>query len=947
MSMIDCLNEALRQKHITADEHEELLKRFTEISKAITDPTASKAALAAEIKAEAAHRRRVSGLMEAKRTILVQALDSYRDRNGNADPVEAFLQMHERLGRQDGTYMDDAESKRIVIRNEAHQKLQAMLLEFKKGLLTGDLRRRKKAVAARLDNVVKEIFGEKTGDETAAALAKSWAVVADELKARFNAAGGAIGTLEKWGLPQGHDAQALMDFGRAKWINYMMGNGVLDRERMIHPIAKRVMSDAELRESLGVAWDRITTDGWIDREVTGQSVGKGALWSQHADHRFLHFKGAGAWMAYAKKFGQPDAFAAMTGHINKMARDIAHMETFGPNPALMRNYLKQVLTKRARSRPSNDVVIAEQVATMKELQSKLSKPNPDYIALSDRMGELSARLDMIRRKYTPQLGGKPSKRNKARIEAAEAELFELSQKIMPYWDDPSLITIEDQDIRVKLEKLFEEMRDPIQFKAVRNPGDYLNKQLHLADAMWEMQRGSAMAVSQGMANLFASSRNIITAASLGSAWLSSLADPAFGQDMRIRFGMGMAKANFGRVMALVMKDMITKGTREDAIAAGLGLDGAVDVMHRAAAENRTIDGRAWTGFVADRVLAIGALSPWTQAGKHMAGLDLMNFLADVSTKDWKALGARTQNALKSHGFDAESWEIIRKAPIHEPRSGARYLRPNEIEAAAGRELSERYLGMIMREVRFAVPEATVRARATWMAGKKGTIGGELWLSMMQFKSFGMTVATMYAATIAREMMARQTSSLAPIAALVVTGSVLGAMAMALKDIKDGRDPRKWMDEKTYLDPAFWAAAALQSGGLGIYGDFAFSNTGRNNQSLAKTLAGPLVDRVDNLLALTTGNLFQGYRGERTNMGREALRFGKSNMPGANLWFMGLPLRRIVFDEIQKFVDPDAYKAFAREEQIRYKDFGQRYWWRPGQTRPDRAPDLSRLTATTR
>ena len=57
------------------------------------------------------------------------------------------------------------------------------------------------------------------------------------------------------------------------------------------------------------------------------------------------------------------------------------------------------------------------------------------------------------------------------------------------------------------------------------------------------------------------------------------------------------------------------------------------------------------------------------------------------------------------------------------------------------------------------------------------------------------------------------------AALLLTGALMGALAMALKDIKDGRDPRKWLDEKTWLDPYYVGEAILQAGGLGIFGDF--------------------------------------------------------------------------------------------------------------------------------
>lgn len=944
MNIKKCLDAALAQQHITPDEHADLMKRYTEIAKQVASPSAAKAQLAKEISIEAANRRRIAGLMEEKRVKLLSTIEGYRNRRGEADLLEGWLAVHERLGREGGSNVDDAETLRKVIVQTAHEELTAYLLEFKKGLLTGDLRRRKKAVAARADNVVREMHGEKTGDEAAAALAKAVTAVTEKLRVRFNEAGGTIGKLENW-FPHSHDAQSLRDFGQSKWVDYMMQDGVLDREKMVNPVTGRKLSDAELRESLVVSWDRIVTDGWIDREVTGASTGRGALWTQHADHRFIHFKDANAWLAYSKKFGQVDPFVAIMDHINMMARDISHMETFGPNPNQMRSYMRALLSKRAATLNPTLDVIKDQISVLKELQSQLSKPAPDYVQISDRLGEVTVEVAAIRRKYAPQLGGKPSRRNKVRLDALETELQDLTTKILPYWNDPSLTTIEDQAVRVKIEKLMSEMREPILFANKKRPDDYLRKMLSRTDSMWELMRGSQTPESMMMANGFATTRNVITAATLGSAFISSLADPVFGQDMRLRFGMGLARSNFGRIAVMVLRDMVTKGNREQAIRAGLGLDSAMEMLHTKAKENRSIDGRAWSGFVADRILSVQGLAPWTQSGKHLAGLDLQGFLADMTSKNWTALGKQTQKALTAHGFNAESWELVRKTPLHEPRSGAKFLRPADVVAHAGRELGERFHGMIVREVGYAVPDRNLRSKSLWLAGRPGTIGGELWRSMLQFKTYGMTVAMLHANRIAGDIIAGDRSALAPIGALIITGAFLGAIAMALKDIKDGRDPRKWLDEKTYLDPSFWGAAALQAGGLGIYGDFLFSQTGRNNQSFGKTLAGPLVDRVDNVLALTTGNLMQSIRGERTNFGRESVKFARQNTPGANLWMIGLPIQRLVFDQLQKQVDPEAYRALAQQEMTRRRDYRQEFWWRPGQTRPSRAPDLGRVIST--
>lgn len=934
MSLKNCIDAAVAQGHITLEEGEALKKRYDTIAKQVLSTGEAKEALVKEIEIEAAERKRRAMLTETVRNRLTEELQKYRNLRGEVDYAEAFLMMHENFGRL-GTYVQDAESIKEAIRRGAQGKLEDLLHEFRRGAITGDLRRQSAAVQSKMTNVVKELFGESTGDAQAKALADAWTAVAEDLRLRFNAAGGAVGKLDKWGLPQGHDMQALLDVGKAKWIERLMQRDVLDRDRMVHPLTGRKMSDDELREALSVSYDRITTDGLVDREPSGQPMGRGALWSQHADHRFIHFKNAEAWLAYARDFGNPDPFASMMGHINRMARDIAHMEKFGPNPTIMRNYLRQVVEKEAATRRDWGDVLADQVGEAKKLAGRLGQKVQDADGIIDQISAINREMAGLRR------------RRSARVLADLDELHARAAKLEEAFDVQKFTSPADQDTANALGKLFQEMRDPVVHsttaRKARGRADVL---IERADAMWELQRGSLAPVNAGVANVMASTRNVISASSLGAALFSSISDAGFGQAARMRVGMGLAKANFGRLLVTVMKEMIPGMTRREAARAGLGLDSAIDFMHRKAKENQTVDGRGWSGFLADRTLTLGGLSPWTQAGKHRFGLDLMGSLADVADKPYAQLPPALQRALEIHGFDAASWDAVRVAPKHEPKDGVFYLRPNEIEAVAGKELSERYLAMILRETRYAVPETTVRSRSVVVGRMKpGSTVGEALRSMSQFKGFGIAVAQLYVMRLARELKAGDASAAREAAALVITSAFLGAIAMALKDVKDGRDPRKWFDENTYLDWQMWGAAMLQAGGLGIYGDFLFSNTGRHDKGLGGTLMGPMVDRADNLLGLTMGNVAQKFRGEKTNAGRELSKAIRQNTPMSNLWYTNLIWQRVLMDSLQRQIDPEAYAQFRRQIQTRQKDYRQEFWWRPGETRPSRAPNMSRVIST--
>ncbi len=53
----------------------------------------------------------------------------------------------------------------------------------------------------------------------------------------------------------------------------------------------------------------------------------------------------------------------------------------------------------------------------------------------------------------------------------------------------------------------------------------------------------------------------------------------------------------------------------------------------------------------------------------------------------------------------------------------------------------------------------------------------------------------------------------------------------------------------------------------------------------------------------------------------------------------LAFERLIFDELEAAIDPNAAKSFRRVEQGARRDYGQKFWWRPGTTLPRRGPDL--------
>lgn len=927
MSLKDCIARSHAAGEITLEERQALEKRYDQLARRILAPAEVKKALAAEIEAEALERKRRALLTEQARQARDADLDGHLNRLGEADPAEALRLMLEHHGQG---RMQDIEHKRLAILGGAHAKLEALLFEARKGWVTGDKRRQFGAARARLENIVREAFGAGTGDDAAAALAQAWRDVSEDLRQRFNAAGGAVGKLKDWGLPQHHDAEALLSAGREKWVDYILP--LLDRDRMLHPLTKVAMGEDELRDSLRHVWDTVTTEGWIDRDPTGATFGKGALFRQHADHRFLIFKDADAWLKYQKDFGEGDPFAAMMGYVSTMARDIAFMEQLGPNPEAMFTYLKQRVLKMAHTVKSREAVISEKTARLKGLTAELGKSPGRDVEIVDRIGEIHRELGALRSKT---FSG-PTKRGKRKMEPLLQELAGLERELSDYVTAGDIApTVRQAELQGEISTVLEELNDleRVPFP-VDNPASEARAAIAKAENMWGLMRGSANApINSRWANVFDTVRNWISAASLGSAQLSAVTDLAFQRSTRAFVGLPQTQM-IGDIVKSFGRD-----SRREAVRSGLILDTAMHVMHTQARYVGGINARGFSGFLADRVIHMQGLSAWTQAGKHAFGMAFQAELADRAGLAFEKLPDPLRRTLERHGITPGEWDVMRKAQLYEPVAGATLLRPNEI-AGVDRALAEKYLSMILRETKYAVPEGTVGSRMTLVQGARpGSFVGELIRSFAQFKSFGVAVAMLHTSRIAQEVGAGRGARGALYAgSLLLTGTLLGGLALQLKALAAGQDPRDMND------PRFWGAALIQGGGLGIYGDFLFGNVNRFGGGLAGTVAGPLWDRVGQLRDLTIGNVLQSADEEKTNFGRELVGFVKQNTPGGSLWYMRLAYERIVLDQLQHLLDPEARAAFRRRMSQRKKQYGNEFWWAPGETAPRRGPDFGRAVS---
>lgn len=464
--------------------------------------------------------------------------------------------------------------------------------------------------------------------------------------------------------------------------------------------------------------------------------------------------------------------------------------------------------------------------------------------------------------------------------------------------------------------------------------DSARSKLARADALWEHLTNSAMSPGNvRLANTMAGIKHWLVSAQLGSAFISSISDLNLTRLAAAHAGLPQWKtvAEVGR--------LFLRNSDEDrrlALRLGLiadGINGATSAVARMIGE---VQGPETARRISDATMRLSGLSHLTRVGQWAFGMSFMGKLADESGRTFRELPDALRKTLIRHGFDEAAWDAVRATPLYS-EGKATFLRFLDIEDP---RLATRVSNMIDAESQFAVPTGTIRSRTLLLgATKPGTIEGEVLRAANMYKSFSIMFVFLHGLRALSQDTMRGKLSYA--ASLAITMTLMGGLSLQLKQIAAGRDPRAMFDKDGRPDPKFVAAAFMQGGGLGIYGDLAFSNLNRFGRSAAETVLGPIPALGQDTLNLTVGNLAQLATGDDTNFGGELVRYLGNYTPFAgSIWYGSLAFERAVLNQIQHAIDPQADRRFRNQVRRWQRDFGQEFWWKPGESTPDRAPDLA-------
>lgn len=434
-------------------------------------------------------------------------------------------------------------------------------------------------------------------------------------------------------------------------------------------------------------------------------------------------------------------------------------------------------------------------------------------------------------------------------------------------------------------------------------------------------------VNSAWAKGFQDLRNVLTAAQLGGAAISAVTDLAF-QRMARRF-VGARPVSQGLVPLLRLMSPSNIEDQQFAVRMALGAENWSSMALAQRRYTGDVVGRRWSRLFADFTLRAGLLSPWTQAGRWSFGLDALAHFSDMLGRGFSDMPDPTARVLRDWGIGEDEWKTITEVAEHR---GVNFLDiPKLMER--DRNLGEKLHRLLLQNMEFAVPTGSDRVRAQLRAGQRpGTWPGELINSVSMYKTFPMLV--MHTHVMRGLNQEGLHNKAAYMANLILSTTIMGAAAWQAKQIAKGRDP---VDMNT---GKFLAAAAIQGGGLGIFGDFMFSDTSRYGRGVTSQIAGPVAGLLEDAARLTQGNIAKAAQDKDVNVAGDLVRFGRHYTPAvSSIFYTRLLMERYLFDQLELMVDDNARGRFRRTERRARKDFGQEFFWRPGRTSPTRAPEV--------
>lgn len=460
-----------------------------------------------------------------------------------------------------------------------------------------------------------------------------------------------------------------------------------------------------------------------------------------------------------------------------------------------------------------------------------------------------------------------------------------------------------------------------------DPQAYIRSKNHRADSMWSAYKGGAAPANWAFADAVDVSRDIFTSSHLGGTGvLAAMTDPMFALNMRMFYRLPTVQVWGGYLKSL---NPANPAHRRAAQEMAIALDAAVHSHGAAARYTGDAGVRRWSGQMADGVLTLTGLKQITQTGRNATGVMLSQQLAKWRGLSWSQLRRPHRDLLVSMRLSEQDWDVIRAAPVKR-LYGVDHVSPYEIARNVDRAVGERLLAGIHETADQMTPAATIRASSLLKQPQipRGTIPAEMVRVFGYLKTFAVSLHMTHVYKV-YEILHRQGALTAARywAGMSILAGLGGVMTAQLIDLASGRKPREIGNKDLYMD------GMLRGGGFGPIADY-LRAADQDRGGLTAYIAGPVVTMAEDIGQATIGNVGEIWRGDDPRIGRDVVDVLRTYTPGANAFYTRLAMDRLIFDQLQRMVDPDAQEAFDRQMSYREREYEQDYWWREGEVSPN-------------
>lgn len=431
---------------------------------------------------------------------------------------------------------------------------------------------------------------------------------------------------------------------------------------------------------------------------------------------------------------------------------------------------------------------------------------------------------------------------------------------------------------------------------------------------------------------YRTARNVIYTPIASTAFIAQSTGDVIGRQTNQRLINGLPAAGMLQNIMSWMKGLSSAEMRQEALKMGLAGEGW-------GADMRALNLSREHPIMSGSSAVTGAVARAFLVDLHMKTLpatfamDLVSNLAKWKGQGFDELIPALRASMTRDGITAMDWDQFRQTPVNTDKNGIDRLLPTDLLNRADLDperqldLAKKFNGWVLGQSRQVVPAMTPSTKYGLTGNMDpNSLPGMLMQDVATAKYFGASTVQMLMHGFALNN--GVVSKAKYLGVMLPTLMMATALQLQAKAVLSGRDPYE-MNPNTPEGRAFWTLAGARS------------SIGGPAPEMILDSRGGVMDPVRKLASLgkATYQYATGDTAKDPNPAGKLFDIGRHFIPGADGWYTQLLAQHSMLDNLQSAVDPDAQQEWDKRKSYYQKNFGQDFWWGPGDTTPTRAPQL--------